>query len=55
MRQADSTIKGYLYQFNKSILTILEAENDASIVLEGVIEDFIIRPCEILSVNIGLP
>lgn len=39
MRQADSTIKGYLYQFNKSILTILEAENDASIVLEGVIED----------------
>lgn len=39
MRQADSTIKGYLYQFNKSILTILEAENDTSIVLEGVIED----------------
>lgn len=39
MRQADSTIKGYLYQFNKSILTILEAEKDASIVLEGVIED----------------
>ena len=39
MRQADSTIKGYLYQFNKSILTILEAENDAAIVLEGVIED----------------
>lgn len=29
MRQADSAIKGYLYQFNKSILTILE----------GVIED----------------
>ena len=39
MRQADSTIKGYLYQFNKSILTILEAEKDASIVLEGAIED----------------
>lgn len=39
LRQADSTIKGYLYQFNKSILTILEAENNDSIVLEGVIED----------------
>ena len=39
MRQADSTIKGYLYQFNKSILTILEARDDDSIVLEGVIED----------------
>lgn len=39
MRQADSTIKGYLYQFNKSILEILEAENDATIVLEGIIED----------------
>ncbi len=39
MRQADSTIKGYLYQFNKSILTILESENNDSIILEGVIED----------------
>lgn len=39
MRQANSIIKGYLYQFNKSILEILKAENNASIVLEGVIED----------------
>lgn len=39
MRQADSTIKGYLYQFNKSILEILNSDEDASITLEGVIED----------------
>lgn len=39
MRQANSTIKGYLYQFNKSILEILNADDKASITLEGVIED----------------
>lgn len=39
MRQADSTIKGYLYQFNKSLYEILSAEENTSIVLEGVIED----------------
>jgi len=39
MRQADSTIKGYLYQFNKSLLEILTADGGVSIVLEGVIED----------------
>lgn len=43
MRQADSTIKGYSYQFIKSVLEILEAEEDAAIVLEGVIEDIDIR------------
>lgn len=39
MRQADSTIKGYLYQFNKSILEILRLSDGNSLVLEGVIED----------------
>ena len=39
MRQADSTIKEYLYQFNKSISEILGSEDDASVVLEGIIED----------------
>ena len=43
MRQADSTIKGFLYQFNKSILTILESNDSDSIVLEGVIEDIDIQ------------
>lgn len=39
MRQANSTIKGYLYQFNKSILEILSADDGASVTLEGAIED----------------
>ena len=39
MRQANSTIKGYSYQFNKSILEILNADDTATITLEGVIED----------------
>lgn len=43
MRQADSTIKGYSYQFNKSILEILKAEEADKIVLEGVIEDIDIQ------------
>ena len=43
MRQANSTIKGYLYQFNKSILEILRADDEASITLEGVIEDIDIQ------------
>ena len=43
MRQANSTIKGYLYQFNKSILEILNADDEASITLEGVIEDIDIQ------------
>lgn len=43
MRQANSTIKGYLYQFNKSILEILSADDNASITLEGVIEDIDIQ------------
>lgn len=43
MRQANSTIKGYLYQFNKSILEILDADDEATITLEGVIEDIDIQ------------
>ena len=39
MRQADSTIRGYLYQFNKSIYEILMLEENSSMTLEGVIED----------------
>lgn len=46
MRQANSTIKGYLYQFNKSIWEVLNAKDDAHITLEGVIEDI-----DILSPN----
>ena len=39
MRQADSAIRGYLYQFNKSIVEILRLSDGDSITLEGVIED----------------
>lgn len=43
MRQADSTIKGYLYQFNKSIYEILSSADDEVITVEGVIEDIDIQ------------
>ncbi len=43
MRQADSTIKGYLYQFNKSIEEILLADDVTLITVEGVIEDIDIQ------------
>lgn len=39
LRQADNTIKGYLYQFNKSLLEILRADDDSKITVEGAIED----------------
>jgi len=38
-RAADYTIKGFLYQFNKSVLTILNAEESTTVNIEGVIED----------------
>lgn len=43
MRQADSAIRGYLYQFNKSIYEILQLADGAEITLEGVIEDIDIQ------------
>lgn len=43
MRQADSTIRGYLYQFNKSIYEILQSSDDSTITLEGIIEDIDIQ------------
>ncbi|MDY0191837.1 MAG: hypothetical protein RBR22_14025 [Desulfuromonas sp.] len=38
-RAADYTIKGFLYQFNKSVLEILKAEDNDTVNIEGVIED----------------
>lgn len=38
-RTAESTIKGFLYQFNKTLITIIEAEEDEIITIEGLIED----------------
>ncbi|ARU57809.1 hypothetical protein OLMES_3788 [Oleiphilus messinensis] len=38
-RVADSTIKGFLYQFNKTILEIVNADDEDVITVEGVVED----------------
>jgi hypothetical protein len=38
-RAANATIKGYIYQFDATILRFLNADDNASIVIEGV-EDF---------------
>lgn len=43
MRQANSTIRGFLYQFNKSIYEILCSNDEYIITLEGVIEDIDIQ------------
>lgn len=41
-RSADASIAGYLYQFDKSILEVLRAPEDATVVLEGY-EDIDLR------------
>lgn len=38
-RAADYTIQGFLYQFNKTALVILGAQDDDAITLEGIVED----------------
>jgi hypothetical protein len=38
-RTADSTIKGFLYQFNKTIYEILVSDDDEIITVEGLVED----------------
>ena len=38
-RITDSTIKGFLYQFNKTILEIANADDEDIITVEGVVED----------------
>lgn len=38
-RSADYTIQGFLYQFHKSLLEILSKPIDASVSIEGIIED----------------
>lgn len=48
-REATSTIKGYYYQFDQSILQILRASEDAEITVEGI-EDIDIKDLEELEV-----
>jgi hypothetical protein len=38
-RAADYTIKGFLYQFNKTLLEILNSQEDSIITVEGIVED----------------
>jgi predicted amino acid-binding ACT domain protein len=38
-RAADYTIQGFLYQFNKTALEILKAQDDDTITVEGIVED----------------
>lgn len=42
-RSADYTIQGFLYQFNKTLIEILKAPDDAEIHIEGIIEDIEIK------------
>jgi len=36
---ADYTIKGFLYQFNKTLLELLKSSQDTEVTVEGIIED----------------
>ena len=38
-RTADHTIQGFLYQFNKTLLEILNSSDESEITVEGIIED----------------
>lgn len=38
-RAADYAIQGFLYQFNKTILEILKAQDDDTVTVEGIVED----------------
>lgn len=38
-RSADYTIKGFLYQFNKTLLEILNSKDNSVIRVEGIVED----------------
>ncbi|MCI5934132.1 MAG: hypothetical protein MRZ65_01265 [Lachnospiraceae bacterium] len=50
-READSTIKGFMYQFNLSLNEILQS-NGESIILEGIIEDIDkISPSEVIAIQ----
>jgi hypothetical protein len=42
-RSAEYTIRGFVYQFNKSLLAILQSGKDEEITLEGIVEDVEVR------------
>lgn len=42
-RSADYTIQGFIYQFNKTLLEVLEDTEDSEIAIEGIIEDIEVK------------
>ncbi|QDY83519.1 hypothetical protein FQU75_08900 [Paenibacillus polymyxa] len=42
-READKTIKGFLYQFNKTLHQILQEDDDTIIIVEGIFEDIDVK------------
>lgn len=51
-RSADYTIKGFLYQFNKTLLEILDSQDDSIINVEGIVEDIeIVTPDAITAIQ----
>ena len=48
-RTADYTIQGFLYQFNKTLLEILKAQDDSVISVEGIIEDIEINDKDLIT------
>src|ERR1035437_9579008 len=51
-RAADYTIKGFLYQFNKTLIEILTSEDDSIITVEGIVEDVeIVTPAAMTAIQ----
>lgn len=51
-RAADYTIKGFLYQFNKTLLEILNSQEDSTITVEGIVEDVeIVTPATMTAIQ----
>jgi hypothetical protein len=51
-RATDYTIKGFLYQFNKTLLEILNSHDDSIITAEGIIEDVeVATPAEMKAIQ----
>lgn len=48
-READHTIKGFLYQFNKTLNEILKSKGNDEIQVEGIIEDIDIKSSDIIN------
>lgn len=48
-RAADYTIKGFLYQFNKTLLEILNSPDGSKIMVEGIVEDVDIETTSVMT------